>query len=149
MEAEGLALIRNKTARARGSRRPREQKGTALVRADMRAFGAFRRLKLQRRAADDDEHEMNEEQNARAFDVTCGWRSQEVKMTRYLYLGRFVGQEALHARLAVCVLAESTGLLARFVKHEGEPLPAGQLEQLMTEYRNHFKQWLLERLKQM
>ena len=150
-EAEATARIRSKDAPKRGNRQPRVQKGTALIRSDMRDFGVFRRLELQRRASKKEEDKLSDEQRARTFDIACGWRSHQIKTARYLYLGRFVGQEALHARLAVCVLAESTGssMLARFVKNEDEPLAAAELEQLMREYRLHFKGWVLERHKQM
>ena len=151
-EAEGNALIRSKDALNRGSRRPRVQKGTALVRSDMREFGAFQQLERQRRASKEEgqEEKLCDEQRARALDATCGWRGHEVRTARYLYLARFVRQEALHARLAVCVLEQAGGsMLASFVKHEDEPLATAELNELMSEYRACFKHWVLSRLKQM
>ena len=183
MEAQAIAVARGKAAAKQGTPRLREQKGTALVRADIRAFGVFRRLDLllkRRRAmqheemkrsakkdeekdeampaeesvpdrhAKEEEDELTEGERVRAFDPQCGWRSAEMNCARYLYLHRFVGQATLHAQLAVCVLADApAGLLGQFVRSEAEPLEEAAREQLLCDYRRCFKQWVLDRVRQM
>ena len=155
--ADANAAMR-KSIKARGQRSPRVQKGTALMRADMRVFGAFRGLELQQRALKKEVETKQiivdppQEECARMFDIRHVWRSVQTKRCRYLYLRRFVHQADLHAKLAIEVLGDSAGLLARFVRvytEQPEASHEGALAELMIEYRTVFKQWVLGRIKQM